>query len=510
LTVYVLMAAHVIHWKLAGRTLAPLELHEVMFTLELGIITAGFLFMGAAFLSAAFFGRFFCSWGCHILALEDACAWLLARVGIEPKPFRSRFLRLVPSVALIYMFVWPHVKRITAGGTFPGFRIQTDAEGWASFATTDFWRNLPPVSVAILTFAVCGFAVVYFLGSRGFCAYGCPYGVLFGLADRLAPGRIVATEGCTACGQCTEACQSGVLVHEETEAYGRVVDSACLKDLDCVAACPSGVLSYGRARPAGLLRSLRRAEAAPDSSVGDGASTADGTPATYAFSPAEDLAMAAVFVIVTGVLAGAHFSLLPVSLCAVVGALCAWLTVISVRLLWRRDVSVGGVVLRRPAGLTGAGAGLLAAACGGALIWGHSAALLREERAGTQALEELRVTLDSYADQETVTAGAGEFSATLDRALTHLERSNRLGVFEVPVLHWNLACLHALSGGQVDGALARRLLAGGGRVADRSLLEEMLSGEPGTELEGTRDARRADHARAGLAHLRQMTRPSRS
>ena len=45
------MAAHYAHWKLSGRTLAPLELNEVMHTLELGIVTAGFLFMVAAFLS---------------------------------------------------------------------------------------------------------------------------------------------------------------------------------------------------------------------------------------------------------------------------------------------------------------------------------------------------------------------------------------------------------------------------------------------------------------------------
>ncbi len=74
--VYVLFALHIAHWKVAGKTLAPLELSEVMYTLELGIVTAGFLFMAAAFLSAAIFGRFFCSWGCHILALEDLCASL--------------------------------------------------------------------------------------------------------------------------------------------------------------------------------------------------------------------------------------------------------------------------------------------------------------------------------------------------------------------------------------------------------------------------------------------------
>ncbi|MDP6954630.1 MAG: 4Fe-4S binding protein, partial [Planctomycetota bacterium] len=504
LTVYLLMAAHVIHWKLAGRTLAPLELHEVMFTLELGIVTAGFLFMAAAFLSAAIFGRFFCSWGCHILALEDACAWLLGRMGIEPKPFRSRFLRLVPSVALIYMFVWPHVKRITSGGSFPGFRIQTDAEGWASFATSDFWRNLPPVSVALLTFAVCGFAVVYFLGSRGFCAYGCPYGVLFGLADRLAPGRIVVAEGCAACGHCTDACQSGVLVHEETQAHGRVVDSACLKDLDCVAACPSGVLSYGRARPAGLLRSLRReAAAAAD----------DGLPSTYAFSPAEDLAMAAVFVPATGFLAGAHFSLLPVPLCAVLGALCAWLTVMCVRLLRGQDVAVGGVLLKRSSGMTGAGAALIVAACLATAGWVHSAALWRDELAGSRALGEVQRTLES-TPQGTVAADSLERGIALEMALRRLERASRLSLFAAPQLHWQLACLHGLSGGQLDGATARRLLNGERGDQDRVLLEKRLHGEyggqQGTAPSSEGDAQRAIHARAGLAHLRQITRPSRS
>lgn len=45
--VYVLFAAHIVHWRFAGRTLAPLELSEVMYTLELGIVTAGFVFMAA-------------------------------------------------------------------------------------------------------------------------------------------------------------------------------------------------------------------------------------------------------------------------------------------------------------------------------------------------------------------------------------------------------------------------------------------------------------------------------
>lgn len=39
LLVYILMAIHIEHWYLAGKTLAPLELDEVIYTLELGIVT---------------------------------------------------------------------------------------------------------------------------------------------------------------------------------------------------------------------------------------------------------------------------------------------------------------------------------------------------------------------------------------------------------------------------------------------------------------------------------------
>ena len=94
--VYLLVAAHIAHWRITGKTLAPLELNEVMYTLELGIVTAGFIFMVVAAFSVAIFGRFFCSWGCHILALEDLCAWLLKKLRIRPKPIRSRMLLFVP------------------------------------------------------------------------------------------------------------------------------------------------------------------------------------------------------------------------------------------------------------------------------------------------------------------------------------------------------------------------------------------------------------------------------
>ncbi len=119
--------------------------------------------------------------------------------------------------------------------------------------TTSFWATFPGPLFTALTFLTCGFAAVYFLGSKGFCTYGCPYGALFGGFDRLAPGRIVVSDACEQCGHCTATCTSNVRVHEEVRLYGRVVDSGCMKCLDCVSVCPKGALSYSFARPALLL-----------------------------------------------------------------------------------------------------------------------------------------------------------------------------------------------------------------------------------------------------------------
>ncbi len=256
--VYVLMTAHVVHWLVAGKTLAPLELNEVMYTLELGIVTAGFLFMVVAMIATLIFGRFFCSWGCHILALQDLCSWALEKLGIRPKAIRSRALFWVPIVAAAYMFAWPQVVRLWDGRALPILHVRTDGQGWASFMTENYWRNLPGPGVAILTFGVVGFLIVYVLGSRSFCAYGCPYGAVFGLLDRLAPGRIRLKSGksCEDCGICTAVCSSHVRVHEEIARHAMIINPRCLKDLDCIAACPDKALYFGFGRPSLFKRTV--------------------------------------------------------------------------------------------------------------------------------------------------------------------------------------------------------------------------------------------------------------
>ena len=416
-SVYVLFAIHMLHWRLGGKTLAPLEFNEVMYTLELGILTAGFIFMALAVVATAVFGRFFCSWGCHILALQDLSSWILKRLKIRPRAIRSRLLLWVPVVVALYMFVWPQIERIAAGQVMPALHLRTDAQGWASFLTTNFWRNLPGPGVIVATFLFCGFAIVFLMGSRSFCFYACPYGAVFAAMDRIAPGRIRAYDRCIECGSCTAACSSGIRVHEETGRYGMVVNSRCLRDLDCVAACPEGNLYYGYGRPSLFAPALS------DRKVRN----------VYDFTLAEEIAMTAIFTIALFSVRGLY-DILPFFLSIALALMLAFLTIVTCRLARRADVWLGRWRIK-VAGKVRVG-GFVLATCVAVLIGlvVHSGIVRYHMAAG-------------WRDFQSLSSSQGVSLASLDVAIGHLSFVDRHGLVPIPRLRDAQANLNYRAGG---------------------------------------------------------------
>lgn len=420
IAVHLLIVGHIIHWKIAGRTLAPVELHEVMVTAELGIVTAGFIFMSLAVLSTAVFGRFFCSWGCHLLALQDLCAWLLGKLRITPKPVRSRALWIVAPSVMVYMFVWPQISRLLQGRPPPPLRVASPEEPWASFITTDMWRNLPGPVIAILTLLICGCVVVYLLGSRSFCRYICPYGVVFGGADRISPWRIrlkkgISSDHCLNCGVCTGVCQTHIRVHEEVAEHGTVVSPQCLKDLDCVSACPQGALqvSYGKLA---LFSSWfsKRVKKVP-----------------YDFSLFEDALVALTFLPFLFIFRGLYEQV-PFLMSLGIAVGLSYMLILTIRFIKRPNVRLNNFQLRLAYKFTTAGRLFFVFII---LLWGfvgHSAIIRWHEIAGMRKFDKVREQFFS----------SGNFDHKLAQEVRwHLNARLDYGLFKPVNLHRSMASI---------------------------------------------------------------------
>ena len=347
--IHVAVFAHIVHWKLAGKTLAPMEPSEAMYTVADGFVNAGVVVLLLSILSTMILGRWFCGWACHVVALQDFCGWLMKRVGIRPRPLKSRALMWVPLGAGLYMFGMPLFVRMWRDLGLPDFVPE--------FTKVDFWETFPGPWVAGITFLVCGFVMVYVLGAKGFCTYACPYGGLFGVADKIAPGRIRVTDACRGCGHCTVACTSNVVVHEEVATYGMVVDPGCMKCKDCISVCPENALYFGFGKPA----LLARAKSAPAAAIAKKARRK-----RFDFHLGEEIVMVLAFALTLFVFQGLPrafapwaetlYGQTPLLLSLGLAALTAFLVVMTWRLLRRPEgIRFLGEPLRENGALNGRG-----------------------------------------------------------------------------------------------------------------------------------------------------------
>ncbi len=428
--VHVIIGLHIAHWLSSGETVTPVEPSEAMAFSRSSIVNAGLIFFAVMILLTAVFGRFFCGWGCHVVALQDLCRHWMLKIGITPRPLKSRFLLWVPTLAFLYMFIWPAVYRLWLGDSL--------AVRGVEMTTAHFWSTFPGWVVGILTLLICGFACVYFLGAKGFCTYACPYGAIFAAADRVAPMRIRVTDACNQCGHCTAVCSSNVRVHEEVRDWAMVVSAGCMKCQDCVSVCPTNALYYGIG-PIPLLAKPRVELAAKP-------------PQPIRWR--DELILVSAFVI-SFLIARGLYGVVPFLMSLGLAGVVAFLTLTTVRLFGELTLERPGLRLKRDGRLLPQGRWFAVAMSVLALLLAHSAYIRAQAYLGARAYSAtapLRITvLEEPGTQLTPSA---ERRATIDAGIRHLGRVDAWGLFPSLGNAAMLAWLQTLAGAE-DAAAAQ-------------------------------------------------------
>ncbi len=420
-SVHLLILAHVTHFWASGRSLSPVEPSEAMYTLELGQVNAGAIFFGLAILSTLIFGRFFCGWGCHLVALQDLSGAMLRHIGIRPKPLRSRLLVLVPFALAFYMFFWPTVNRLWMGEPHPGFTNH--------LMTEKFWQTFPGPAVSVLTFVVCGGVIVYLLGNKGFCTYACPYGAFFSVADRFAVGRIHVTDACLHCGQCTAHCTSNVQIHAEVRDFGLVVDPGCMKCMDCVSVCPNDALYFGLGRK-------------PKQDGSSRFQPISNKPAqhkkTYDYTiPEEILGLIVAGVTIYGL--RGLYDIPPLLLSVACGVIASFFAIQLIRMCRRADHRLQNLQLKRQRRLTKAGRLAVVALCLWFVFLVHSVFVQYHRYRGRDHLSRIAVTWPELLTGSAQSRFTKDDLANIDKALFSYDASNRVGLLSVKEVKLGMA-----------------------------------------------------------------------
>ncbi len=422
LGVHAAAAVHVWHWLQSGSTITPMEPSEAGETLTTGAVNAGFVLFALAIGSTLLLGRFFCGWACHVVALQDASRWILNRFGLRPRAVRSRSLAFAPLAAALLMFVIPSLVQL--------FEDRLPSQVVWHLTTDDLWARFPGPVITAMTFLVCGFLMVWWLGSKGFCTYACPYGAVFGLVEPLAPGRIRVDDSCEGCGHCTAVCTSNVQVHREVNQFGMVVDPGCMRCMDCVSACPKDALSFAWGKPA-LGKASRQVKAKVKPKADD----------RYDFTTGEELFLFAAFAFGLWSFRGLY-ELVPFLLAMGLAVLFAFTGLILWRALTRSEFRFQHWSVKRAGRWTAAGRAVVLVATAGLLLGLHSSWMRYESREGTRLL--------SVAGEQT---GATR-TATIVDSRARLERVDRYGLHRSAALDNKLASIY-LATGEQDAAVAR-------------------------------------------------------
>jgi ferredoxin-type protein NapH len=220
----------------------------------LGSSPISFLPLAILPLTAIAFGPLFCGWLCPAGAFPEYLGRAI------PERFKFDFRGKVDIVPLRYGFfagllIVPFVASSITCSLCNFNQMQNiisavfgDRSGFVYFSTMG-------ILAAALWIVPLG---LFTKGGRGWCLFLCPAGTVMALASKLSEKlpwafRVRRTSSaCTGCGTCADVCPMRAVAPVEVAEESPATDDLeidrhlCIQCQDCVSACPTGALRYGR------------------------------------------------------------------------------------------------------------------------------------------------------------------------------------------------------------------------------------------------------------------------
>jgi ferredoxin-type protein NapH len=201
-----------------------------------GIINGSFIMFGLMFLSALFFGRLWCAWGCPGAGLQEAC------FGVNDRPVRGGRLNWIKWGI---WGVWLAVIALAAASAGGYHAVNF-------FHLTDSGISVDRPEGYIIYYLVIGTFVglAWAFGRRAGCHYIC------WMAPFMIAGRTLSNFGkwpalrlqaepekCTDCLQCTKTCPMSLPVNQMVK-QGHMENSECILCGNCIDGCARKVIHY--------------------------------------------------------------------------------------------------------------------------------------------------------------------------------------------------------------------------------------------------------------------------
>ncbi len=202
-----------------------------------GILTAGLVVFGLAFISSLFLGRLWCGWLCPSGGLQE-----LVRFVRDPR-LRTTKIDWLKYLVFLGIFGGIGYAIWSAGGLSTIDLLYRTENGISILAAGGIAAFLGPVTIVLI------FTLIF--SRRGFCHTFCPIAPMLMIGRKIRnlfrwPALQISADKtkCIGCNACSDKCPMSLDVHAMVKEE-KMENTECILCAGCADICPEGAITYG-------------------------------------------------------------------------------------------------------------------------------------------------------------------------------------------------------------------------------------------------------------------------